>query len=60
MLKYNLYDYNDGYILIKGNITILGHNVTLAAFKICAPFIKCITKVDGTVIDNSEDLHLVM
>ena len=60
VLKYNLYDYNDGYILIKGNITILGHNVTLAAFKICAPFIKCITKVDGTVIDNSEDLHLVM
>ena len=55
VLKYNIYDYNDGYILIKSNITILGHNVTLAAFKICSPFIKYSAKADGTVMDDAED-----
>ena len=30
------------------------------SFKNCAPFPKCITKVDGTTIDNAEDFDLVM
>ena len=30
------------------------------AFKNCAPFIKCITKTDGTTLDDAEDLDLVM
>ena len=30
------------------------------AFKNCAPFIKFITKIDGTIIDDAEDLDLVM
>ena len=29
-------------------------------FKNCASFIKCILKIDGTTIDNGEDLDLVM
>ena len=28
--------------------------------KKCAPFNKCITKIDGTIIDDVEDLDLVM
>ena len=28
-------------------------------FKNCAPFTKCITKIDGTTTDNAEDLDLV-
>ena len=32
-LKSNLCDYNDAYILVKGKITIIGHNVTQAAFE---------------------------
>ena len=29
-------------------------------FENCAPFIKCITNIDGTIIDDAEDLDLVM
>ena len=53
-------DYNDAYILLRGNVTIIGHQVTQVAFKNCAPFTKCITKITGTTIDDAEDLDLVM
>ena len=35
VLKSNLCDYNDAYILVRGNITIIGHAVTQATFKNC-------------------------
>ena len=60
VLKSNLCDYNDAYILVRGNITIIGHQVTQEAFKNCAPFTKCIIKNDGTTIDDAEGLDLVM
>ena len=60
VLKSNLCDYNDANILVSGNITIIGHQVTQVAFKNCAPFTKCITKIDGTTIDDAEDLDLVV
>ena len=60
VLKSNLCDYNDAYILVGGNSTIIGHQVTQVAFKNCAPFTKCIAKIDGTTIDDAEDLDLVI
>ena len=30
VLKSNLCDYNDAYILVRGNFTIIGHQVTLS------------------------------
>ena len=60
VLKSNLCDYNDAYILLRGNITIIGHQVTQVAFKNCALFTKCVTKITGTTIDDAEDLDLVM
>ena len=60
VLKSNLCDYNDAYILVGGNNTIIGHQVTQVAFKNCAPFTKCIAKIDGTGIDDAADLHLVI
>ena len=61
VLKSNLYDYNDAFILVKGNIVTIAHNIpTQVAFKDFAPFTKGITKVDGTAIDNTEYLDLVM
>ena len=30
------------------------------SFKNCVPFTKCITKIDGTTIDDAEYLDLVM
>ena len=51
VLKSNLCDYNDAYILLRCNITIIGYQVTQVAYKNCAPFTKRITKIDGTTID---------
>ena len=45
---------------MRGGITITGHQVTQVAFKKCAPFTKCITKIDETTIDDAENLNLVM
>ena len=59
-LKANLCDYNDVYILVRGDNTITTAPVTQVAFKNCAPLTKCITKSDGTKIDDAEDLDLVM
>ena len=60
VLKSNFCDYNDAYILVRGDITVTAAGVTKVAFKNCAPFTKCITKIDGTTIDDAEDLNLVM
>ena len=60
ILKSNLCDYNDAYILVRGAITVVAAPATQVAFKDCAPFSKCITKIDETTIDDAEDLDLVM
>ena len=46
VLKSNLCDWNDTYISVRGNITITEHQATQVAFKNCAQFTECITKVD--------------
>ena len=38
VLKSNLCDYNDAYILVKGNITFIAAPLTKVAFKNCPPF----------------------
>ena len=60
VLKPNFCDYNDACIIVGGNITVVGNNGTKIAFENCAPLVKCITKVDGTTIDDAEDLDFVM
>ena len=42
VLKSNICSFNDAYILVRGDITIIRHQVTQIAFKNCAPFSKCI------------------
>ena len=56
VLKSNLCDYNDAYILVRGDITVAAAPATQVAFNNCAPFTKCITKIDRTTIDDAEDL----
>ena len=60
VLKSNLCDYNDAYILAKCDITVIAAPATKVSSKNCVPFTKCITKIDETAIDNAEDLDLVM
>ena len=50
--KSNLCDYNDPYNLVRGHITVTAAPESQVAFKNCAPFTKCITKIDGAAIDD--------
>ena len=59
-LKSKLYNHNDAYILVKGNITVTTAPATQESFKNCPPFCKCITKIYGTTTDDAEDLDFVM
>ena len=59
MLRSDLCDYSDAYIVAKGDITLEGNNDANKrnknlAFKNNAPFINCISKINGTKIDNAE------
>ena len=58
--KFNICHYNDAYLLVKGDINIIGHQITQERFKKHALFVKCTTKLDGTTKDNVKDLNLVM
>ena len=60
VLKSNFWDYNHAFILLRANIAIVGDNGDEVAFRRCNPFIKRITKINGTSIDDAEDLQLVM
>ena len=60
VLKSSLCDYNDAYILVRGDITVTAAHEIRVSFKNCALFIKCIIKIDETTIDDAENLDLVM
>ena len=49
VLRYNLCDYNDVYILVTGDITISRDNWAERAFKNYETLIKCITKIAETI-----------
>ena len=61
VLKSNLRDYSDAYILVTGDITATGGDAnTRVAFKNCAPFTKCITHINDEHVDNADNLDIVM
>ena len=65
MLRSDLCDFSDAYIVVEGDITLEGDNNANKrnknlAFKNNAPFINCISKINGVQIDNAEDLDVVM
>ena len=65
MLGSDLCDYSDAYIIVKGDITFEGDNNANKrnkniAFKNNAPFINCISKINGVKIYNAEDLDVAM
>ena len=71
MLKSNLCDYSDAYILVKGRITITGagdddaarqadERDKSAAFKNCASFTNCISEINNTQVDNAKDIDIAM
>ena len=61
VLKFNICDSNDAYILVRGDIITTACSITTkVTFENRAPFTKCITKIYGTTIDDDEDLGLVI
>ena len=61
VIKSNLCDYSDAYILVTGDITATGGDAnTKVAFKNCAPFTKCVTHINDEHVDNAEILDAVM
>ena len=71
-----LCDYSDAYILVTGNIAVTrtiaaaGGNpvqrkqpltaATQVLFKNCAPFEKCSTEIDGTLVDEADFINITM
>ena len=64
MLRSDLCDYSDAYILVKGKINATNPNNNAydkkLALKNNAPFISCISKINGELIENTEDLDIVI
>ena len=61
VLKPNLCDYAEAYILVDGTIRGTGgDNNTRLALKNCAPFTKCNLEINDEHIDTAENLDIVM
>ena len=59
MLRSDLHDFSNGYIVVKGTITVTnpdGAKINkVELFKNNAPFINCISNINGIKIGNAED-----
>ena len=72
MLRSNLCDYSDAYILVEGTIRVTAPGANNGAnnirdkrnrpliLKNNAPFVSCITRINGELIEDADDLDIVM
>ena len=61
VIKPNLCDYSDAYILVTEDITAAGGDAnTKVAFKNCAPFTKCVTHINDEDVGSAENLDVAM
>ena len=65
MLRSDLCDYSDAYVVVKGKITVEGENDAKTRnkkviFKNNAPFRSRISKINNAFTDNAEDLDIAM
>ena len=66
MVKLCLCDYSDAYIFVSETITVAAlaaggeKDNKKVAFKNCASFTDCITKINNTQVDNAKDIAIVM
>ena len=72
MIRSDLCDYSDAYILVKGTITVTAPGVNNNAnnirdkrnrpviLKNNVPFVSCITRINGELIEDADDLDIVM
>ena len=68
MLRSDLCDFSDAYVVVKRSITLaktdrrrfIDIRNRFLAFKNNAPFTNCISKINNVLIDKAEDLDVVM
>ena len=65
MLRSDLCDYFDAYMWVKGKITVTDPNNNAnfdrrLTLKNNAPFISCISKINGELVENAKDLDIVI
>ena len=64
MLRSDLCDFSDAYIIVKGSITVTNPDDNAYDKKLASKnnesFVSCISKIINTLIDNAEDLDVVM
>ena len=61
VIKSNLCDYSDAYILVAGDTKGTGGNVNAkVAFKNCALFTKCVTHINNEHVENADNLDIVI
>ena len=69
MIRSNLCDYSDGYILVKGTITVPNMEAAGVAvnntnkkviLKNCPPFTGCITQIKNIEVDDAQKIDIVM
>ena len=65
ILRSDLCDYADAYILVNGTITVAGKQPRdrqnkPVILKNNAPFVSCITRINGELIEDADDLDIVM
>ena len=61
IIKANLFDYSDAYVLVTGDITATGGDAnTRVTFKNWVPFTKCITHINDEHVDGANNLGIIM
>ena len=61
VIKPNLCDYSDAYILVTGNIAVVnGNQNTLFSFKNCSTFTRCVTHINDENVETADNLDIVM
>ena len=53
-------DYSDAFVLVTGNIIGTANNNTDVAFKNCASFSTCTTKVNDVFVDEANHIYIAM
>ena len=61
VVKPNLCDYSDAYILVTGDIKVVAIVAdTNVAFKNCAPIARCVTHTNDEHVETAEGLNIIM
>ena len=59
-IKSSLCDYSDAFILVAGKITVNANKNTDVAFKNCASFSTCTTKINDVFVDKANHIYIAM